>query len=73
MLSEVITEKKILVVDDEKDVLLVLQRSLAAEGYSVITAENGRDAIIAAASEHPDLVILDVALPDMLGGRLLQD
>ena len=70
MLSEVITEKKILVVDDEKDVLLVLQRSLAAEGYSVITAENGRDAIIAAASEHPDLVILDVALPDMLGGEV---
>jgi len=70
MLSRVITEKKILVVDDEKDVLLVLARSLAAEGYSVITAENGRDAIIAAASEHPDLVILDVALPDMLGGEV---
>ena len=74
MLSEVIMEKtgkkKILVVDDEKDVLLVLQRSLAAEGYSVITAENGRDAIISAASEHPDLVILDVALPDMLGGEV---
>lgn len=74
MLSESITEKtgnrKILVVDDEKDVLLVLQKSLAAEGYSVITAENGRDAIISAASEHPDLVILDVALPDMLGGEV---
>ena len=74
MLSKVITEKtgkkKILVVDDEKDVLLVLQRRLAAEGYSVITAENGRDAIISAASEHPDLVILDVALPDMLGGEV---
>jgi len=74
MLSKAITEKtgkkKILVVDDEKDVLLVLQKSLAAEGYSVITAENGRDAIISAASEHPDLVILDVALPDMLGGEV---
>jgi DNA-binding response OmpR family regulator len=58
------------VVDDEKDVLLVLERSLATEGYSVITAENGRDAIISAASEHPDLVILDVALPDMLGGEV---
>lgn len=74
MLSGVIMEKtgkrKILVVDDEKDVLLVLGKTLAAEGYSVITAENGRDAIIAAASEHPDLVILDVALPDMLGGEV---
>jgi DNA-binding response OmpR family regulator len=74
MLSGVIMEKtgkrKILVVDDEKDGLLVLERTLAAERYSVITAENGRDAIIAAASEHPDLVILDVALPDMLGGEV---
>jgi len=75
MLSKGITEKtgtrKILVVDDEKDVLLVLQRSLAAEGYSVITAENGRDAIISAASEHPDLILLDSVMPNMHGQTVL--
>lgn len=62
--------KRILVVDDEKDVLLVLEKSLVAEGYSVVTAGNGKDAIISAKSERPDLIILDVALPDMLGGEV---
>ena len=62
--------KKILVVDDEKDVLLVLEKSLTAEGYSVITAENGNDGLTSATTQHPDLIILDVALPDMLGGEV---
>ncbi len=60
-------KKKILIVDDEMDVRLVLQKSLASEGYSAITARNGIDALSLAKVEHPDLIILDRILGDMLG------
>ena len=57
--------KNILIVDDEKDVLSVLEKGLTAEGYSVITASSGNDAVGLAKSRRPDLIILDVLLPDM--------
>ncbi len=60
-------KKKILIVDDEMDVRLVLEKSLAAEGYSVITARNGFDALSLAKAECPDLIILDRVLGDMPG------
>lgn len=63
-------KKKILIVDDETDALSILGKELAARGYSIITAENGKDALISAKSKHPNLIILDVALPDMLGGEV---
>ena len=63
-------KKKILIVDDETDALSILEKELAARGYSIITAENGKDALISAKSKHPNLIILDVALPDMLGGEV---
>jgi DNA-binding response OmpR family regulator len=59
--------KKILVVDDEKDMLSMLERRLKAEGYSVITAANGTNAIALAESQHPDIIILDVLMPRMDG------
>ena len=59
--------KKILIVDDEKDILLMLEKRLIAEGYSVLTADNGKDAITIAKSKSPDLVILDVVMPGMDG------
>lgn len=62
--------KKILIVDDEQDTLSVLEKSLAAKGYSVITARNGIDALSLAKAECPNLIIPDVALPDMLGGEV---
>ncbi|MHC4740378.1 MAG: response regulator [Planctomycetota bacterium] len=62
--------KKILIIDDEKDLLLVLKRSLNAEGYSVITAETGKEGLFMAETEQPDLIVLDVALPDILGGEV---
>ncbi|HPS54140.1 MAG TPA: response regulator [Sedimentisphaerales bacterium] len=60
-------EKKILIVDDEKDVLLMLEKRLKAKGYSVFTAGNGADALVLARSKHPDLIILDVVMADMDG------
>ena len=61
--------KKILIVDDEKDVCSVLEKGLTSEGYFVLTASNGNDAIVLAKSRHPDLIILDVLMPDMDGGE----
>lgn len=55
----------ILIVDEEQDVLSVLERGLAAEGYSVITASSGNDAISLAKSQRPDLIILNMSMPDM--------
>ena len=63
-------EKKILIVGNEVEVLRVLERMLSIVGYSVIEATNAKDAIIIAKEMHPDLVILDILLPDMSGGEI---
>ena len=65
-------KKKILIVDDEPDALFILEKELTARGYSVVTANNGKDAITLARSKHPDLIILDVAMPDMCGGEVAE-
>ena len=62
--------KKILVVDDEKDVLLMLEKRLTAEGYSVITTTKSTNAIALAKSQHPDIIILDIVMPGMDGGEV---
>lgn len=59
--------KHILIVDDERDVVSVLAKGLTVEGYSVITALNGKNALALAKSERPDLIILDILMPDMDG------
>jgi len=62
------TEKyKILLVDDEKDILEFLGYNLKKEGYIVSTARNGKDAIELAKAEKPHLIILDVMMPKMDG------
>jgi len=69
-------KKKILIVDDERDALFILEKELAARGYSVIAADNGNDAIVLAKSKHPDLIILDLEMPDIYGGdvtRMLRE
>lgn len=60
-------QQKILLVDDEQDILEFLSYNLKKEGYKVFTATNGREAITIAKSENPDLIILDVMMPDMDG------
>jgi len=59
--------KKILIVDDEKDALYILEEELANKGYSVIAADNGNDAINLAKSECPNPIILDIWMPRMDG------
>jgi len=60
----------ILIVDDEEDVLLMLEKRLTSEGYSVITTTKGTNAIALAKSQHPDIIILDVVMPGMDGGEV---
>jgi CheY-like chemotaxis protein len=62
--------QKILIVDDEQDTLSVLGKGLTAEGYLIIKADNGGDALVLATSERPDLIILDVLMPGMDGGEV---
>jgi two-component system, OmpR family, alkaline phosphatase synthesis response regulator PhoP len=58
---------KILLVDDEPDILEFISYNLSKEGYKVFTAPNGKEAIQIATKEIPKLIILDVMMPDMDG------
>ncbi|OMP32614.1 MULTISPECIES: response regulator transcription factor [Mangrovimonas] len=58
---------KILLVDDEPDILEIVGYNLSSEGYQVITAENGLEAVKKAKAEKPQLIILDVMMPEMDG------
>lgn len=60
-------DKKILLVDDEIDILEFVSYNLEKEGYKVYTAQNGLDAIRIAEKKIPDLIILDVMMPEMDG------
>jgi DNA-binding response OmpR family regulator len=61
----------ILAVDDESDVLLIVKTALQVEGYRVLTAADGPDALKTAHDEKPDLVLLDVMMPGMDGFEVL--
>ena len=58
---------KILLVDDEPDILEILSFNLSNEGYKIFTAENGKEALDVAVNQLPDLIILDVMMPIMDG------
>ena len=59
--------KKILLVDDEQDILEILSYNLSKEGYSVFTANNGNEGIAKAQEILPDLILLDVMMPEKDG------
>ena len=58
---------KILLVDDEPDILEIVGFNLSKEGYNIITANNGTEAVKKAKKENPQLIILDVMMPEMDG------
>lgn len=58
---------KILLVDDEPDILEIIGYNLSQEGYQIVTASNGKEAISKAKKEHPNLIIMDVMMPEMDG------
>ncbi len=63
--------KKILVVEDEEGLRLLYQEELETEGYEVITARNGREAIQKLEEGRPDLIVLDIVMPVMDGMEAL--
>ncbi len=61
--------RKILIVDDEPDVVTYLEMLLNDAGYATVTAENGRDGFTTAKAEQPDLICLDITMPEESGIR----
>jgi two-component system alkaline phosphatase synthesis response regulator PhoP len=66
------TKKKILIVDDEPDILEVMEAILANAGFEILKAGNGRDALILARDEQPDLILLDIKMPEMDGEAITE-
>jgi DNA-binding response OmpR family regulator len=65
-------KKKILVVDDEDDILNFLELVLVEKGFEVVTASGGQEALTKAQLERPDLVLLDIMMPQMDGWEVLK-
>ena len=61
--------RKVLIADDEPDILEILKYNLSNEGYEVITAKDGDEALEKARRSQPDLVILDVMMPKKRGWK----
>jgi len=64
---------RILVVDDEKEILRALQRNLSAHGYEIFTAKSGEEALEEIANHRPDLMLLDLGLPGLSRPRRVQE
>jgi len=61
---------KILVIDDDKKITALLRRTLLFEGFDVVVAGDGEEGLLVAASQNPDLVVLDVLMPGMDGWQV---
>jgi DNA-binding response OmpR family regulator len=67
----VTTKKKILIVDDDKSILRTFTRILQKSGYTIEVAETGKEAMEKTESQHYDLALVDIRLPDIEGTELL--
>lgn len=67
------SEKKILVVDDEKDLVDLVKIRLEANKYEVVTAYNGKEGIKKAKDDKPDLILLDIMMPEMDGFMVIKE
>ncbi len=65
-------DKKILIVEDERDMREAMSDALKKEGYEVFEAENGRDGLQLAIKHEPDLILLDLLMPVMGGQEMLK-
>lgn len=73
MMTEISKGIKILVVDDEQDVCAYLARLLQENGYTVTCAANGNEATQAVEKEKPDLITLDLSMPDKSGVKFYRE
>jgi DNA-binding response OmpR family regulator len=67
------TMKKVLIVDDEQDLLTPLSSALEHEGYRVLRATDGVQGLDIALAEHPDVMVLDLLMPEKDGHQLLAE
>jgi two-component system alkaline phosphatase synthesis response regulator PhoP len=67
-----VTPRLVLIADDDVDILTLVRVRLERSGYTVISARNGVEALQLARERHPDLAILDVAMPEMTGLEVTQ-
>ncbi len=65
--------KRILIVDDEPDVVAYLEMLLKDHGYETLTASNGQEGLEVARSEQPDLITLDISMPETSGIRCYKE
>jgi DNA-binding response OmpR family regulator len=65
-------KQKILLVDDEEDILDFLELILEEQGYSIIKANSGKEALASAQVHRPELILLDVMMPEMDGWEVLK-
>jgi two-component system KDP operon response regulator KdpE len=63
---------KILIADDDPQILRALRITLTARGYDVVTASDGREALRLAAEAHPDMVVLDLGMPGLTGIEVIE-
>lgn len=66
-------DTKILVIDDETQIRRMLRIALSSEGYHVYEAQNGSEGLVTTVKQQPNLIILDLGLPDMEGHEVLQE
>lgn len=60
-------KRRVLLVDDEADIVKTLSKRLEVEGFDVLVASDGEEALTKARTEHPDLIILDIMMPKRIG------
>ncbi|GIV66798.1 MAG: response regulator [Chloroflexota bacterium] len=65
--------EKILIVDDDLETLRLVGLMLQRQGYQVISAKNGKEGMVLAVKEHPDLIVLDIMMPDVDGYQVARD
>ena len=63
---------KILMIEDEQEIRRFLRVSLSHQGYVIVEANDGREGILQAAGQQPDLIVLDLGLPDMDGLEVIR-
>ena len=71
-MTEPVTAARVLVVDDEREIVALVSYHLAKTGYQVVTASTGRDALEHAYREQPSLIVLDLMLPGISGFEVLE-
>jgi DNA-binding response OmpR family regulator len=70
--TDEVTGRKVLVIDDEPGIIEIVEANLEGDGFEVISASNGKEGLEKIKSEQPELVVLDVMMPEMDGWEVLR-